>query len=247
MCDSSKQCSSRPLFLTSLLACILFPAFSFAEEAVDLGPSRLILGATAYYESGRLEGEEQVATQERDQSFDYRGANFLSTRIIYLRPFSERLLIGGGIDFMGSYQAMLLEEDGPADPPDLYEFGPKVDFFVVGEWRIDLTGDVDLGVGAQAGLVSLFPRGDLAEEIRDLQDSNVPVFSGPRPGWSAGAHVAGIYRIDDRISLRGDLGAQWESIFVFRTSRTVDGVAFRKNWTTGTLRTRLGVSMEVSF
>ena len=230
------------LLLLLLIGIVLGPATAVAEE-----DSRLILGATVYYDSGRMEGEEQLATQIRDQSFEFRNANFLSARLLYLRPFSERLHIGGGFDFLGTYKATILEEDGPADPPERYEFGPLLEVLAMAEWRLELTEKLDLGLGGQLGLAALFPRGDFGEEVRDLQDDDVPVFSGPRPGWSAGGHAAAIWSLDDRLSLRADLGVQWQSLYLFATSRTIDGVAFRKSWSTGVLRTRAGLALEVTF
>ncbi len=224
------------LLLTTLL--LLIPATAFADSLLNLG-------GTLYYESSRLEGEEQVSVQERDQSFDYRNSNFLSARVLYLRPYSGNLYIGAGADFLGNYRANILDDGEPSDPPDLYEFGPLLSTFGLAEWRLDIGEGRTLGLGTELGLATLFPRGDLASEIRALQNDDVRTFNIPRVGWSVGGHTAFVWEIDDRLALRSEVGVQWQNIYLFRSSQTIDDVAFRKQWTTGALRGRLGVSLEI--
>ena len=217
------------------------------SESPATASSELILGGTGYYESSSLDGEETVSVQERDESFDYRNANFLSARLFYLRPYTDNLYVGAGIDFIGNLRATLLDEDGePDDPPEHYEFGPLLEGVAMAEWRIDIADDYTVGVGGQLGIGALFPRGDFADEIRDLQDQDVRTWRVPRPGWSIGAQTAFMWHLDERIALRTDLGVQWQNIFLFRTSQTVDDVEFEKRWTTGTLRGRLGVSVQIT-
>ncbi len=222
----------------------LTPAPASNSDNPDQG-NILILGGTVFHESSTLTGEEQVSVQERDQSFDYQNYNRLSARVIYLRPQSERLYLGFGADFVGNYAANIVDDDGPSDPPDVYSFGPLLETMGFAEWRFPLSDDLTFSVGTQLGLAMVFPRGDLAAEIRSLQNNNVRVWRIPRFGGAAGAHTAFRYTIDDRLGLRADLGLQWQNIIMFRTQQTVDGSPFRKHWTTGALRGRLGISLEI--
>lgn len=221
-------------------------ALMMLAPATALADSNLIIGGTSYYESSTMEGEETVSVQERDQSFDYRNSNFLSARLSYLRPHTENIYFGAGLDLIGTYRGTIIEEDGPDDPPERYEFGPLLEATALVEWRIPLTDDYSAALGSQIGLASLFPRGDFADEIRDLQDQDVRTWKIPRLGASAGVHTAFLWHFDDRIALRTDLGVQWQNIFLFRSRQTVDDVAFRKTWRTGALRGRLGVSVQIN-
>lgn len=220
---------------------LLGPASAFADT------SELILGGTAYTESGSLEGEEVVSVEEEDESFDYDNDNFLSARLLYLKQYAGNFYVGPGVDFIGNLRAVQLEDDGePAEEdPEYYSFGPLMEALAVGEWRVPLTEDYVLGLNGQLGIGALFPRGDFADEIEGLQDENVGVWDVPRLAGSVGAGAAFLWNIDDRISLRSDLRVQWQTIFLFRTTETVDNVSFRKQWTTDALRTRLGVYLQV--
>jgi hypothetical protein len=230
----------RPL-LFSLASCLaILPVADAHAQNI------LILGGTTFYESSTLTGQEQVSVLERDQSFDFRNANWLSARVLYLRPHTERLFIGAGADFIGSYAANILNNDGvPSDPPNIYRFGPMLEPLAIAEWRRPLSEDLSFSLGTQLGLALIFPRGDLAAEIRSLQNNNVRVWRIPRFGGSAAVHTAFVWKLDERLSMRGDLGIQWQNVLIFRTQQTVDDVPFRKHWTTGALRARLGVSLEI--
>lgn len=247
-----ERCISRSRTVAGLLTSLAVCVFAVNASADEAPPSPapatsnvLVLGGTLFYESSTLTGEEQVSVQERDQSFDYRNANFLSARVLYLRPHSERLYIGGGADFIGTYSANILGDDGPRDPPDIYEFGPLLEPLAIAEWRRPISDDLSFTLGTQIGLAMIFPRGDLAAEIRSLQNNNVTVFRIPRFGGSAAVHTAFLYKLDERLALRADFGIQWQNILIFRTQQTVDGTSFRKHWTTGTLRGRMGISLEI--
>lgn len=229
-----------------LLAMCAFVGLTLTLAAPAAAQSRLILGGTAYSESGELTGEQQISVQENDESFSYENVDFLSTRILYLRPFKESFLIGGGIDFIGNYRANVLNDEGePEDPIEVYEFGSLLELLVHAEWGVEITEKIGLGLGAQAGIVGLFPRGDLREEILELQDQDVRTFMLPRLGWSIAPQISARYKFDDRLALRADVGVQWQSIWIFNTEQTVNDVAFRKEWTASTMRTRVGLALEV--
>ena len=233
---------SLNVFCCALAAGLALMALAPSDAAAD---SNLIIGGSSYYESSTMEGEEVVSVQERDQSFDYRNANFWSARLIYLRPQNENIYVGAGLDFIGTYRATIVEEDGPDDPPERYEFGPLLEASGMAEWRIPVMDEYTVALGSSVGIAGLFPRGDFADEIRDLQDQDVRTFMIPRLGLNAGVHTAFVWHFDDRIALRTDLGVQWQNIFLFRSSQTVDDVAFKKNWRTGALRGRLGVAIQI--
>lgn len=218
----------------------------FALPSTAVADGDLAIGATTYFESGLMEGEERISTQERDESFDFRNGNFFSARLAYFRSIGESFHVGGGFDFMAIYRAEFVEEDpDPDDPPEYYEFGTLLEGMALAEWRIGLGESSRLGLGAQAGAVVLFPRGDFDEDIRELQDQDVPVWRVPRPGFGGGAHAAFLWDLDDRLSVRTEAGVLWQRVFLFRTTTTVDDVAFRKRWTSTVLRGRIGVSLQV--
>src|SRR5690554_4899243 len=95
-----------------LLAMCAFVGLTLSFATPTAAQSRLILGGTAYSESSELAGEQQISVQENDESFSYENVDFLSTRILYLRPFKESFLVGAGIDFIGNYRANVLDDEG---------------------------------------------------------------------------------------------------------------------------------------
>ncbi len=227
-------------FIVTTVAVLLMLPLSASAE------SELTIGGTAYYESATMDGEESVSLQDSDESFDYRNANFLSARLMYLRPYTDDIYIGVGADFIGNLRGTLLDEDGePDDPPEHYEFGPLLEGLAAAEWRVGLTDETGLALGGQLGVGALFPRGDFADEIRGLQDQDVRTWRIPRLAGSIGASAAFLWDIDDRLAVRTDLGVQYQNIFLFRTNQTVDDVEYSKRWTTGGLRTRLGLSLQI--
>lgn len=218
----------------------VFPTDVTAQE-----PRELILGASAMYESGTMSGEEIVSVQERDQSFEYRNAHFVSTRLLYLRPRSENSFTGFGVEYINNYRGALVEDGQTVDPTEHYEFGPLLEGLGVYEKAVALGDESSLRLGGQTGVAVLFPRGDFAREIRSLQDQNVRTQRIPRVGAGLGAHVAVLRQLDERLTLRFELAAQYQKIFLFHSTQNIDDVEFRKRWTTGALRTRMGLSLQI--
>jgi hypothetical protein len=61
-----------------------------------------------------------------------------------------------------------------------------------------------------------------------------------------GPAISGAWQYTDYLSVRSDLMFKYEKMFLFRTSQTVEGVGFQKNWDTSTFRWHLNIGIEVA-
>lgn len=255
---SPNRPSPNRLSWLAILSCLalpaLLPATGFAESPPYQSPpsqsiparSTLGVGGGLYLESAQLDGVEEVSVRETDQSFEYKNDGYLNAYLRYLRPYGERLRIGAGLTYYGIYRGVEVGEDGPADPPVLYEFGPLLELFAQAEYLVPMGERLELAVGSQLGGAVLFPRGNLQREIDRLQDQNVGVWNVPRPGYFFAPLVGARWSLDDRLSLRGDVLFKWERMHLFQTTESVDNTSFRKSWTTSALRTELLVGIEIA-
>lgn len=234
-----------PALLVS--AILLLPSAVAAQTVVGLG-------VNGFFEDSKLNGTQQIAVQENDESYEYRSDGFLTGSVWFLLQLAERLRAGSGLEYYGTYASMTKcddEErdcDDPDNPfePDRYEFGKLLEFYGRFEYVVPTTPSVDLILGTVFGVPLLFPSGDLADEIDSLQEQGASVLGLPRIGYLIGPDIGARWKYSDHLALRGDLMVKWEQIFMFRTTQNIDGISFRKTWTTGTLRYELGVGIEVN-
>ena len=211
------------------------------------GPSYVGIGLGVYLENSRLEGETTRLVNTTDQSFDYSADNYLQGNIWLLKTVTKNVRAGAGLHYYGGYEAVREpEEDEDAEDIDAYELGQNLTLFARGEWLVSFADDMGLVLGAQAGLIGLFPDGEFKREIEALRDEGVTVFGGPRPGLSLAPIVGARWQLDERLALRADFAVHWERIILFNLSTEVENNNFERSWTAKILRYNLGIGMEVT-
>ena len=215
--------------------------------------AQTVLGVSSglYLEDGRLHAKQKMGDQEeQDQSYDFRPDNFLSGSLWFLLQLSPRLRVGSDLEYMGTYASLTRpteqQRQQPNFEPRRFEFGRLLEFYGRFEFLVPALPNVDLILGAAVGMPFLFPRGDLKNDIEDLQDRGAAVWKVPRTGYLVGPMLSGRWKYDEHLYLRSDLQMKWEQIFVYRTSGGLDdGTSFTRRWTTGSLRYQVNFAIEV--
>ena len=195
------------------------------------------LGGSAFFEDTDLNGLQRISVQETDQSENYRSKSFLTAQVWFLLKMSEKFRAGSGIAYYGTYSgATKPDEDQDRDDfePDFYEFGRLIELFA------------DLLFGAVFGVPILFPGGQFKEEIERLQDQGANVLSLPRIGYMVGPDIGGRYKFNEWLSFRSDIVVTFSQLFLFATTQTIDNTAFRKRWSTRTLRYQFNLGAEIN-
>lgn len=229
-----------------LFACLVFVAAPRNASAQTV----IGLGANVFFEDSKLNGVQQISVQENDESFEYRSNSFLTGSLWFLLQITDRIRVGSMLDYYGTYTSATKCQEGQCDDPNfeprLFTFGKLLEFHGRFEYGIPVTEDVSLLLGTVFGAPILFPGGDFKDHITSLQEQGAGVLDLPRIGYLVGPNVGTRWRYSEHLALRGDLIVKWEQIFLFRTSQNIDGIPFRKSWTTGTLRYEIGVGVEVT-
>jgi hypothetical protein len=233
---------------------LLSPAIASAQpgsvkpgSAKTSTPQYIGTGAGIYTDDGDLDGLERTdVLEEDDQSFSFDSHNSIVGSIWYLRQASESIRWGGGLRYYGSYEVLEVPDDEDNDDEfQPYELGQLTNFYMQGEWLVRFSGDKALILGAQIGPSLLVPDGEFQQEIDQLKDDGVDVWDTPRVGYHVAPQIGALWELDDRLSIRTDLGVRYENLFLFAVDDNVDGVTKEKTWTTSVLRYEFGLAMEV--
>lgn len=212
-----------PLAAAAVLLLVAPPAR--AQERVGVG-------LDLFGEAGRMSGEQWINASRQDESFDF-GLGSWSAQSYLLWRARPRLLLGPGVKFVGQHRA----QQGVA-----YGFGWLGEGFMHAEYGVpDVVERFEAVLGARAGVVMLVPGEELREEIDRLQREGAHVWSTPRPGWLLGVAFGTRRALNDRFALRLDLTGQLEQLWLFATDERVDGLRFRKGWST--LSSRVGLTL----
>lgn len=232
------------------LSLLLFVALGLLSVPSSASAQQYIgAGAGLYTEDGDLRGEERRdVVREEDESFSFDSHNAFMGGIWYLRHASENVRWGGGLRYYGSYEIVEIpqEENNNADEPQPFELGQLTDFYVQAEWLIPFRDDYALILGAQAGPSLLVPDGEFQQQIDDLKDQGVDVWDIPRVGFNLAPQIGARWQLDERLSVRGDLGMRYENLYLFAVDDNVEGVTYERSWTTSTLRYEFGLAMEIA-
>jgi hypothetical protein len=211
------------------------------------GPSYIGVGLGVYLENSRVDGETTELVDTTDNSFDYSADNFLQGSIWTLKTATKNVRAGAGLHYYGGYETLPEpEEDQEPEDVEASELGQKLTVFARGEWLVPFADDKDLVLGAEAGLVALFPDGEFRQRIENMKDDGITVFGGPRPGVSLSPIVGARWQLDERLAIRADFAVRWQRIILFNVSDEVEGNNYERDWTAKILRYNLGVGMEVT-
>lgn len=217
------------------------------EGGEAAGPSYVGIGLGVYLENSRREDSTTALANTTDNSFDYSADNFLQGNIWLLKTVTNNVRAGAGIHYYGGYETVEEpEEDEDAEDIEASELGQKITLFARGEWLVSFSDDMDLVLGAQAGLIGLFPDGEFKREIEAIRDDGATVFGGPRPGLSLAPIVGARWQLDERLALRADFAVHWERLILLNINTEVEGTNFERSSTAKILRYNLGLGMEVT-
>ncbi|QQR89402.1 MAG: hypothetical protein IPJ88_14525 [Myxococcales bacterium] len=194
-----------------------------------------------YFEDSGRDGSRKVAINEPlDESGDYSSANLLSINAYLLFPLGQPTRFGFGLRYAGNYKTE------PEGDDTSYSYGHMLDLYAQLEYIIDSLPLVDLILGARAGLSTLLPGGDFADEIDALQAQGVDVWSVPRLGGFIAPLVHVRLPLHENFALRGGLSFTAGRMFLFNTEQTVQGVPFAIDWQLNILRYGFTVGAEVA-
>jgi hypothetical protein len=212
-----------------IAAALLSATAAFAQERVGVA-------LDVWAEGSSLTGEQWINTSRIDESFTY-GALGGAANLFMLWRIDERLRFGPNLRLFGNYGAS-------GDRGFILGFLSEASAAV--EYALPAYEQFEALFGARAGLAVLFPGGAFAEEISRLQAEGVGIWNVPRPGWLVGLSVGARRPIGGNVSLRADLHAQYEQLFLFATDQLVDGLRFRKSWRTDGLRGGFLLGAEIA-
>lgn len=236
------------------MACLLLILLPASEAAAwTIG-----LGGQIYRDDANLETEKRIGPQSPvEEDTDYESDDIGSFGIYALFPRQERVMLGGGLRYYGTYDTLEpltrqerqdLEDNGEEDTREPYEFGTALDLYGQLQWELPIIANLDLLLGTQLGLNILRPAGNFEETINTEKDDGASLFGGPRLGLMFGPQVGVRYAIlKDRLAVRADLGARYNRMILFRNEEEIDGVAYRLDWTLNILRYDAGLAVELSF
>lgn len=213
---------------------LLFAAALLAAPAA-LAQDRIGVAFDLWAEGSALTGEQRINASRIDESFDYNALGGAANLFLLWR-IDERIRVGPTVRLFGNYGAS-------GNEGFILGFLSEASFGA--EYALPMIEQFDALFGARAGLGVLVPGGAFAEEIQRLQAEGVGVWSVPRAGWLAGLSVGTRRPMGGKLSLRADLHAQYQQLFLFSTDQLVDGLRFRKSWSTGGIRIGFLVGMEI--
>jgi hypothetical protein len=209
------------------------------ERARAASRMRIGVGLDLFTEDARMAGQQSINASQRDESFDYKSATFLSATLSMSIPapvFEERARIGGGVRLFGNYSA---------GGDRRFGFGLLNQAFILGEYGLPVANKTEVMFGGRVGVSLLIPGRDFDQEIERLQVQGVGVLSVPRVGWLAGLSAGARRRMSEHILLRADLSGQLDKLYLFSTSESIEGLEFSKSWSTFGLR--LGFTLGIEF
>ena len=229
---------------------VLFACLTVSVPCAASAQTVIGLGANVFFEDSKLNGTQQISVQENDESFEYRSDSFLTGSLWFLLQLTERIRVGSMLDYYGTYTSATKCQEGQCDnpdfEPDLFVFGKLLEFHGRFEYGIGVTEEVSLLLGTVFGAPILFPGGDFKDHIDSLQEQGAGVLDLPRVGYLIGPNIGARWTYSEHLAFRSDVIIKWEQIFLFRTAQNIDGIPFRKTWTTGTLRYEIGLGVEVA-
>jgi len=209
------------------------------ERAQAKSRMRVGVGLDLFTEKSHLSGAQSINASRTDESFDYSSHTFLAATLSLSIPapiFSDRARLGGAVRLFGNYSA-----GGDRS----FGFGLLNQAFVTGEYGLPVADRLEVMFGGRVGMSLLLPGRDFNREVDRLQIQGVDVWSVPRVGWLAGLSAGARRQMNEHIHLRADLSVQLDKTYLFATSQEIEGLQFRKSWSTNALR--LGFTLGAEF
>lgn len=211
----------------------------------ELEQSHFGLGAGFFFEDSEQRDELFVGGQQprNQQPRDWESASVYNIQAWYLRTiFTPGLRWGGGITWYNSYSLEAPDADDNAAPVVL---GQLFQLGLQAEYEISrIVSDLGLVVGLRGGGSLLFPSKDLREQIETLERRGFDVWGSPSPGVYI-APLAGVrWPLTQRISLRGDLSAQFCKLWLYSADGEAAGITSEANSELSTTRYQLLIGLD---
>jgi hypothetical protein len=228
-----------------MIGALLCVAASLPSAGAQGGELIIGVGGQLFFDDVDLVGERKVAVLSTDEGYAASSDGLMSGSLWVLKGLGKGLYVGGQIQYYGSYTTAPEEERN--NDTRVKAFGQLLELSGRGEWMYEVMDKVSVGLGAQLGLVMLFPGDDFEKEIDALRDQGASVSSAgtPRLGYLVGPSLAARWRFMEPLALRLDLGLKWEQVYLFKTEEKIGGIPFRKDWQLDLIRYEVGVGLEV--
>jgi hypothetical protein len=178
------------------------------------------LGVHLYFDDGERETQStntggSFLDEERQ---DIGGDTWLAGETWMMVHVIEKLRVGGGLRYFGSYSYCFDDdencEDSDGNEGEGFTLGKLLEVFARAELIFPLTPKFDLLVGAEVGLPVLFPGGEFGDEVDGLDAMGWSTSDGPRLGYVLGPFVGTRFGLEPWLALRGDIGVMWEKVFL---------------------------------
>lgn len=226
----------------SLLGLLLPKAVS-----ADDGPRDWVVGlGPALFAEDTNQRQKTVRfgeTERSDDTLDSRGVYNLNAWGLTKLGLLSHLWGGGGLAWYNKYTLQPSE----GDEDERYEAGHLFQIYGQLDYQVPrLVGDFSLLMGARGGPLLLLSSGQLQEQLDELSDRGYGVWSTPRFGVFVAPHVGGSWPLTPRIALRGDLGVQFQRVWLFNARAEAAGITTQQQSLLSTTRTQLLLGLEVS-
>jgi len=219
------------------------------DEGID-SPIFIGIGPVFFVDNGDLDGSQQIALIETDESYTFSNSPVVSGALWALFPVGSGFSLGGQLQYYGVYTTSPDEEaPDPDNDTRVKSLGHMLDILARVEWAYEIVPSIDLDVVVSAffGMVMLFPSDDLETEINDLRDQGLQVGAAglPRLGYAVGPMFGARWRFLNRLAARFDVGVKYEQLFLFNTEENVSGIPTSKDWRLDILRVEIHMGIEV--
>jgi hypothetical protein len=184
---------------------------------VGVGPG-FFSEETERVQDRHVNGQRQGEVDREERVSD----GFVALQAWVLFPWLfERMRAGGGLAWYNAY-ALAFEDEDRDD--DLYHVGHTFQLFGQAEYvLVDIASKLDVFFGLRAGGLLVFAGSEVQDELDFYEQQGFDVWQTPRLGAMVAPHVGATWPLNARLSLRGDLGAQFQRIWLYDAEAEAGG------------------------
>lgn len=211
-------------------------------------PLRSVLGiGPAFYWEDTDRVQDRFVNGQRDQQSDREASvsnGILALEAWYLTPWwLKQLRVGPGLGWYNDYT--LKPKGDNNNNGDNYHVGQMFELYAQAEYvLIDMLSKMDVLLGLRAGAIVVFPGNDVQDEINRYKAEEYDVWDSPRPGAFIGPHFGVEWPLNDKLSVRSDLGIQFAKIWMFNAQAEAGGSLIEVKNSLITSRTQLLLGLQ---